>query len=172
MARIQRMVQSMEPGADPQALTHRAEPQPQVGMLETLTQLRQGHDGNKLPRCHTNQLRYQHNDAVTQNIVQQMVAVVAPYRQLALRMVQRMQTPPPFEAMLTTVNPIIQQIKNRQVQQQTDPRNISNTRPDAVELESRDAADAERAKKTCPTMDPTPKTAPHGISPAGAAACK
>lgn len=123
-------------------------------MLETLTQLRQGHDGNKLPRCHTNQLRYQHwPDAVTQNIVQQMDCGCRSIPSTGAENGATHADATTIEAMPTTVNPIIQRIKNRQVQQQTDPRNISNAEPGAVELEKSDAADAERAKAVS-TVDP------------------
>ena len=56
-----------------------------------------------------------------------MVAVVRPHRHLLLRMVERMQLPPPLKMVLASVNPIIHKIKDNQVDQQANPRNIRDS---------------------------------------------
>jgi hypothetical protein len=74
--------------------------QPQVGVLQAFAQLRDGDDGDELAGADADQLAQDHQQAVTQQVVQQVVAVVAPHRHLPLRVVQRVQVPPPVEGVL------------------------------------------------------------------------
>ena len=147
MANANAVVPAVKPGADPEPLPHLTEPQPHVGVLKALAELGDGHNGNELPRRNTNQLRHRHQNHVAQQVVEQVVAVVAPHRHLLLRMVQRMQSPPPLEVMLPPMDPVVHKIKYHQIQQQTDPGDVRHTRPDAVELEGADTCHTQRTKQ-------------------------
>ena len=50
------VMQPMESRTHPQALTDKAKRNAHIGVLETFSELSQGHDGDELPRRHTNQL--------------------------------------------------------------------------------------------------------------------
>ena len=50
------VMQPVESRTHPQALTDKAKRNAHIGVLETFSELSQGHDGDELPRRHTNQL--------------------------------------------------------------------------------------------------------------------
>ena len=64
-----RMVAAVKARADPQTLAQLAEPDAHIGMLKALAELGQCHDGHKLPRSHTDQLRHQYDDGVVNHAV-------------------------------------------------------------------------------------------------------
>ena len=117
MPNARRMVQAVKARADPQAFAHAAKPQTQIGMLQAFTELCEGNNGHELPGSNTNRLGQDYQQAVTQKIVQQVIAVVAPHGHLALRVVQRMQAPPPFKAVLTAVQPVVKKVQHHQIHQ-------------------------------------------------------
>ncbi|MNS76129.1 hypothetical protein D3C72_1096670 [compost metagenome] len=119
-------------------------------MLQALAQLGDGDDGHKLARGHTDQHGHQHQNAVGQDIVQQVVAVVAPHRHLALRMVQRMQLPPPDEAVLATVDPVGHKVENHQIHQEADPGHIGHARPECVYMPGLKPLHAQAAYQPVP----------------------
>ena len=53
-----------------------------------------------------------------------MIAVVSPHGHLSLRMVQRMQCPPPIELMLPSVNQVMHKIEDDEVEKETDPGDV------------------------------------------------
>ena len=71
-------------------------------MLKAFAELGEGDDGNELARRYADELRPQHHDHVNQNVIQQVVAVVALHRHRALCVVQRRQPPPPLQLMPAT----------------------------------------------------------------------
>ena len=115
-------------------------------MLKTLAQLGKRNNRNKLSGGHANELRHDDDQHVAQGVVQQVVAVVAPHRHLALGVVQRMQTPPPLKMMLPPVHPIVQKIKNDQVNEKTDEGQIRHTWPQGIELQGTQPCYSQRAK--------------------------
>ena len=52
-----------------QTLAQLAKPDAHIGMLKALAELGQCHDGHKLPRSHTDQLRHQYDDGVVNHAV-------------------------------------------------------------------------------------------------------
>jgi hypothetical protein len=84
MADPNAVMHPVKPGTDPQALAYAAKPHPNIGMLKAFTQLRKGHDGHKLSRRHTDQHSNSNENQIAQDIVQQMISVIAPHRHLAL----------------------------------------------------------------------------------------
>ena len=84
MAYANRVMQPVKARAYPHALTYAAKPQAQVGMVQVLAELRYRDDGHELPRRHPYALRDADDDGVAQQIVQQVVATIAPLGHLAL----------------------------------------------------------------------------------------
>ena len=82
------VMQPVKARADPEPLAQSAKPDPYIGVLEAFAELGQGDDDDELPWWHANELRHHHDDAIDQNAVKQVIAVVAPHRHLPLRMVQ------------------------------------------------------------------------------------
>ena len=119
-------------------------------MLKALAELGQGHDGHELPRSHANQLCHQHDDRVMDHVVEQVIAVVAPHRHLALRVVHGMQLPPPGKTVLTAMNPVLDQIEDHQIHQQADPRIVRHARPKIVKVKARQTPDMELAHERIP----------------------
>ena len=76
-----------------------------------------------------------------------MVAVVAPHRHLLLRVVQRVELPPPAKLVLGAVEPVIAKIKNQQIQHKTHPGRGSHLRPQVVDLKGRQAPDPQQAHR-------------------------
>jgi hypothetical protein len=83
----------------------------------------------------------------TTDKIEQMIAVVCPERHLSLRMMQRMQRPPPIELMLPSVNQVVNKIENNKVQQETDPSNVRDTWPKCVNVKSWKPVHAQHAKR-------------------------
>ena len=71
------------------------------------TRLAEGDDGDELRRRDPDQVADLHQQRVADQVVEQVVAVVAPHRHLALAVVQRMQRPPGVEAVLRAVHQIV-----------------------------------------------------------------
>ena len=115
-------------------------------MLQAFAQLCQHYDDNELFRCHADKLGHQHHDDVVQNAFQHMAAVVAPHRHLALRMVQRMQLPPPLQLVLAAVRPVADKIKQQQVDQQTDGSGVGHAGPELVQVQRAVTCRAQRAE--------------------------
>ncbi|MNV57550.1 hypothetical protein D3C71_1498880 [compost metagenome] len=141
------VVQAMKTRAHPQALAPAAKPQSHIRVLKALAQLRDRHNSYELARRHTNELGHHHQNGVAQQVIQQVVAVVAPHRHLLLGMVQGVQAPPPLKMVLSPVDPIVHKIEHDQIHQQADPRDIGDTRPNAIELEGANTGDPQRTKK-------------------------
>ena len=76
-----------------------------------------------------------------------MVAVVAPHRHLPLRMVQRMQCPPPIEMMLAPVYPVVGEIKNDQVDDKAEHGAVRHAGPELVQVQGAEAAATQLAKQ-------------------------
>src|SRR3954462_9580467 len=114
-------------------------------MLQALAQLGDGDDGNELPGPDAYQLRQQYKQAVTQQVVEQMVAVVAPHRHLALSVVQRMQAPPPVEAVLRPVYPVIDEIEEDQVDGKARHGLVGDAGQELVEMKCTEARDSQGA---------------------------
>ena len=140
------VVQPVKARADPQPFAHRAKPQTKVGMLKTLAQLGNGHNRYELARPDTNQLRDQHHRYIDHYIVEQMVAVVAPHGHLALCVVQRMQSPPPFNLVLATVDPVTHKIKHHQVNQEADDGDVGHAGPELINVKRTVSSGAQRSK--------------------------
>ncbi|MNV79362.1 hypothetical protein D3C71_1729110 [compost metagenome] len=104
-------------------------------MLKAFAELGDGNDGNELPRRDPDDLGYRNKDHIPNHVIQQVVAVVAPHGHLLLGMVQRMQAPPPFEMMLSPVNPVIHKIKHHQIEKQADPPYVGDSWPEPVHME-------------------------------------
>jgi hypothetical protein len=51
-----------------------------------------------------------------------VVAVVRPERHLALRVVQRMQRPPPAQLMRDPVPPVVGKVEDQRIEEKSDPR--------------------------------------------------
>jgi hypothetical protein len=114
-------------------------------MLQAFHQLRDGHDGDELPGRDADEARRQHDDGVAQQVVQQVVAVVAPHRHLALAVVQRVQLPPPVELVLAAVDPVVQQVEHHQVDGKGQHRHVGHAGPHLVEVEGAPARRAQAA---------------------------
>src|SRR2546425_5725575 len=140
------VVQPVKARADPEPLANLPKPQPHIGVLKACAELGEGHDGDELAGGHAYELRHQHDDAVHQDVVEQVVAVVAPHGHLPLRMVQRMQPPPPRQLVLAAVRPVGDKVKRHQVDQQADQRVVTHAGPELVEVKSAVAGGAQRAK--------------------------
>jgi len=67
-----------------------------------------------------------------------MIAVIAPHRHLPLAMVDGMQTPEPGKPVLRTMVKIIDRVEYQQVHDETDPGDIGDTRPQLINVESRE----------------------------------
>ena len=141
------MVHAVKARAHPQPLTPAAKPQAQVGVLQVLAELRQGHDGHILAGRNTYQLGHQHHHHVADQVIEQVVAVVAPLGHLTLGMVQRVQLPPPTQAVLATVDQVVECVQHHQVEQQADQRQIRHSRPNGVEVPGGHARHAPLAKQ-------------------------
>ena len=71
------------------------------------------HDkSHELPRCSPEQQRCECEQAISKEIVEQVVALIAPVSHLPLTVVNRMKRPPPGPSVLKAMNPIIQRIEN------------------------------------------------------------
>ena len=116
-------------------------------MLKVLTQLGEGNNGDKLPRRNADELGHEHHHTVTQQVVEQVVAVVTPHGHLPLRVVQGVQPPPPLKLVLTAVHPVVAQINGQQVDDQTGDGLIRHARPHGVEVEGLPTGDPQRAEQ-------------------------
>jgi len=134
MADANRVVAAVKTRAHPQTLTPAAKPQPDVGVLQVLTELSNRNERHKLARPHPHQCGHGCGDQAGEHIVEQVVAVVAPHRHLALRMVQGMERPPALPLVLPTVNPVIDEVEQHQVEHKTHPGLIGHTGPEAVQV--------------------------------------
>ena len=114
-------------------------------MLEAFAELADGHQRHELPGCDADQDGQQHEQQVAQHVVKQVVAVVGPHRHLTLRVVQRMQGPPPVELVLGPVQPVIGKVEHHEVDQKAGQRAIGHARPELVQMEGRQAPRAQRA---------------------------
>ena len=141
------VVTPVETRADPQALAQASEPDAQVGVLQVLAELHDRHHRDELARRDADQLGHHHHDAVVQQRVEQVVAVVAPHRHLALRMVQRMQVPPPAQLVLAAVDPVLEEVEDHQVDQQADQRQVGDAGPHLVDMESAPALHPQQAEQ-------------------------
>ena len=126
----------MKAGTHPQTLTHQSKTQPQIGVLKVLAQLRQSDYRHKLAWCDSHQLRYEHPNHGLQYVVEQMVTVITPLRHVSLRMVDRVQSPPPVPLVLCTVQPVIHKIKQHQIQHKTHDGAVCHTGPPVFKMES------------------------------------
>ena len=116
-------------------------------MLQVFAQLCQRHDRHILARRNAEALRHHNQDQVTNQVVQQMVAVVAPLGHLLLRMVQGMQLPPPVPPVLAAMQPVIQAVKQKQVEQQTHQGLIAHAGPKGIEVQRAKTSDPGQAKE-------------------------
>ena len=85
-------------------------------MLIALHHPRDHDKRHELPRCSPKQQRCDREQAISKEIVKQVVALIAPVSHLPLTVVNRMKRPPPRPSVLKTMNPIIQRIENNQIQ--------------------------------------------------------
>mmetsp|Transcript_36595 Transcript_36595/g.84867 ORF Transcript_36595/g.84867 Transcript_36595/m.84867 type:complete len:323 (-) Transcript_36595:1691-2659(-) len=136
--------------ADQQPLAERAETQTHIGMLQALQQLGDDRDRDELPRLHTDQPREQRKGRGHEHIVQQVVAVIAPHRHLALAVVQAVQRPPKVELVLPAVEPVAHEVEHDEVGDETDRRNVRHARPQRIELPGGQAGQPQLAGNRVP----------------------
>ncbi len=129
MANAHAVVCAVKTRTDPQPLTQPTKTHTQIGMLKALAQLRQGHHRNELAGRNANDLSHHDPNQRMQQVVQHMVAVVGPLRHLTLRMMHRMQGPPGVELMLRAMQPIVDEVKHNEINDEADQRAIRHTEP-------------------------------------------
>ena len=106
------VMRAMKPRRDQQTLAHDAERDPGVGMRQALDEAQHQHQQRKLHRRHADRQRNHAEPQERNEIVQQVIAVVRPERHLALRVMHRMQRPPPAEHVRHAVPPIVGKVQN------------------------------------------------------------
>ena len=72
MANANAVVQPVKARADKKPLAPRPKPQAQIRVLQALAELRDGHNGHKLPRRHANGKRRHGQKQVAQQVVEQI----------------------------------------------------------------------------------------------------
>jgi hypothetical protein len=105
----------VKPGADQRTLKPKAKPHFEVGVREAFKQLAEGNHGHELAWGNADEARDDHHEAVHDQGVEQVIAVVGPYRHLALAVVQGVQAPPPLQLMLQAVQPVADEIELKSV---------------------------------------------------------
>jgi len=140
------MVQAVKARADPEPFAEAAKPQPHIDVLKAFAELGEGHDGNELAGRHANELRRQHDDGVHQDIIEQVVEVVAPHGHLPLGMAQQMQAPPLSHLVLAAVRPVGDKVKYHQVDQQAGHCAVRDAGPHLIKVKRPVAGGTQRAK--------------------------
>ena len=139
------MVAPVKARADQQALGHAAEGAAQVGVLQAFEQLGDGHQPHELRGRHADGDGHGDEDGVVQRAVEQVVAVVAPHRQLALAVVHSMQPPPPVPLVLGAMHPVADEVEHQQVDHEADQRPVGHAGPQRVQLQRGHAVRAQHA---------------------------
>jgi hypothetical protein len=122
VADADRVVGAVEARRDQQALAQPAEVDAHVRMLQRLQGARDRHQQHVLRRRHADRQRDHGQVDVAQQIVQQVVPVVAPQIHVLLAVVQAVQGPPPAELVLAAVEPVIEEVQHHQVDQEAGQR--------------------------------------------------
>nr|GEU28068.1 hypothetical protein [Tanacetum cinerariifolium] len=126
VADADRVVHAVVARRHQQPLAQPAEMDAHVGMLQALQDARDRHQDHVLRRFHADAQRDHAHVDVAQEVVQQVIAVVAPQVHVLLAVVQAVQRPPPVEMVRGAVVPVIEEIEHHEIHvegaQRTDGR--------------------------------------------------
>jgi hypothetical protein len=123
------MMQTVETRTDNDPTPDPAKICTQICMLQALHHPGQHHDHDVLGRRDTDKNGQQGEQSVAQQVVQKVIAVIAPIGHVTLRVMQAVQRPPPVQAMLHPVDPVVSKVENHNVRQETQPGVIAPGRP-------------------------------------------